>query len=211
MLGRLTASTDTSTSVSSHTNYRYLAAASRTKRLHNLHRSYVLEKKKLVRSKKKVQDLIKKDGVEVSKATDKDLKEILKENFSHIAEKYPENSFHRIFWKQHSQAASTRNVRGVRWHPAMIRWCLYLRHLSGKAYETLRNTGVLTLPSQRTLRDYTHYIPATTGFSNQVDKMLRETLKVHSYNYITILLSIYNTFIGQNLPQAPPVYNTPDR
>ena len=39
-------------------------------------------------------------------------------------------------------------------------------------YETLRQSGVLKLPSQRTLRDYTHYIPATTGFSAKVDEML---------------------------------------
>ena len=39
-------------------------------------------------------------------------------------------------------------------------------------------TGVFQLPSQRTLRDYTHYVPATIGFSSQVDKMLMDTLKV---------------------------------
>ena len=37
----------------------------------------------------------------------------------------------------------------------MIRWCLYLRHQSNKAYDALRETGI-ALPSQRTLRDYTH-------------------------------------------------------
>ncbi len=51
-----------------------------------------------------------------------------------------------------------------------IRWCLYLRHLSGSAYDLLRNSGVLKLPSQRTLRDYTYYTQATTGFSVSVDQ-----------------------------------------
>ena len=129
------------TDVSSHTNYRYLSGVCRTSRMRNLHRRYLLEKKKALRLKKKVQDLIVKKGVEVNKETDQDLRRIMKDSFTIISKKYPENSFRRIFWQQHSQAASLKNQRGVRWHPAMIRWCLYLRHLSGKAYETLRNTG----------------------------------------------------------------------
>lgn len=177
MLGRLQSSRN-SADASSHTNYRYLTTVSRTTRMHNLHRSYVLAKRRAMRMKKKVKELMEKDGVQISTAMDGDLKQILKSNFSQIAGKYPANSFHRVFWNQHSQSASCKNARGVRWHPAMIRWCLYLRHLSGKAYETLRNTGVMQLPSQRTLRDYTHYVPATIGFSSQVDQMLLDTLKV---------------------------------
>ena len=130
--------------------------------------------------KNRAKELMEKEGIRVSKAMDGDLKQILKNNFSEIAAKFPANSFQRVFWNQHSESASCKNVRGVRWHPAMIRWCLYLRHLSGKAYETLRNTGVLQLPSQRTLRDYTHYVPATIGFSHQVDKMLMDTLKARN-------------------------------
>ncbi len=54
----------------------------------------------------------------------------------------------------------------------MIKWCLYLRHLSGRGYKTLRSSGCIKLPSQRTLRGYTHYVSAATGFSNAVDKQL---------------------------------------
>ena len=53
----------------------------------------------------------------------------------------------------------------------MIRWCLYLRHQSSKAYETLRDTGI-SLLSQRTLRDYTYSCKAATGFSSEVDQQL---------------------------------------
>lgn len=48
---------------------------------------------------------------------------------------------------------------------------------SSGAYETLRSSGCLQLPSQRTLRDYTHYIEALPGFSTDVDKMLMEAAK----------------------------------
>lgn len=45
----------------------------------------------------------------------------------------------------------------------MIRWSLYLRHLSSGAYEALRESGVIKLPSQRTLKDYTYYTSAPPG------------------------------------------------
>ena len=60
----------------------------------------------------------------------------------------------------------------MKWHPLFIKWCLYLRHLSGKSYEQLRQSGCIKLPSQATLRDYTHYIPAQTGYSTEVDQNL---------------------------------------
>ena len=55
----------------------------------------------------------------------------------------------------------------MRWDPVMIRWCIYLRHLSGSAYELIRQSGVVSLPSQRTLRDYTYYTTASHGFSSE--------------------------------------------
>ena len=36
-------------------------------------------------------------------------------------------------------------------HPLIIKWCLYMQHRSSGAYETLRSSGLLKLPSQRTL------------------------------------------------------------
>ena len=59
----------------------------------------------------------------------------------------------------------------MRWHPLLIRWCLYLRHQSSKAYETLRDSGI-ALPSQRTLRYYTYSCKAATGFSSGIDQQL---------------------------------------
>ena len=68
----------------------------------------------------------------------------------------------------------------MKWHPIMIRWCLYLRHQSGKAYETLCDSGVLSLPSQRTLHDYTHFVKSGNGFSAAVDDHLLKAMKLAS-------------------------------
>ncbi len=54
----------------------------------------------------------------------------------------------------------------------MIKWCLYLRYQSNKAYETLRDSGLIALPSQRTLRDYSNAVKAGADFSSDVDNQL---------------------------------------
>ena len=66
----------------------------------------------------------------------------------------------------------------MRWHPTIIKWCLYIRRKSAGAYEALRDSGCLSLPSQRTLHDYTHCFKASTEFSDDVDKMLVDAAKL---------------------------------
>ena len=58
----------------------------------------------------------------------------------------------------------------------MIRWCLYLHHKSSGCYSTLRNSGVLTLQSDRTLRDYKHSSTSRIGFSYELDLELFEAI-----------------------------------
>ena len=41
-------------------------------------------------------------------------------------------------------------------------------------------SGCITLPSQRTLRDYTHYIKSTVGFSDEVDLQLAGAAKLNA-------------------------------
>ena len=65
--------------------------------------------------------------------------------------------------------------------PLVIKWCIYLRHLSGSAYELLCNTGCLKLPSQRTLRDYTYL---TFGYSSEIDAQLMKAQYVRCIGLI---------------------------
>ena len=43
---------------------------------------------------------------------------------STVTQSHPSNSFQRLFWEQQLQAVRTRDNQQVRWHPAMIKWCL---------------------------------------------------------------------------------------
>ena len=60
----------------------------------------------------------------------------------------------------------------------MVRWCLNLKLLSSAAYHSLRTSGFLTLPSERTLRDYSHFIKSPAGFSSDLDQFLAEEADV---------------------------------
>ena len=60
----------------------------------------------------------------------------------------------------------------------MIRWCIYLHHKSSKAYELLRKSNCINLPSQRTLRDYTHFVDSASGFTDDLDSQLVQDSKL---------------------------------
>ena len=62
----------------------------------------------------------------------------------------------------------------------MIKWCLNLKLMSSSAYSALCTSGALTLPSERTLRDYTHFIKPDVGFSNEVDLQLLKEARLES-------------------------------
>jgi len=78
------------------------------------------------------------------------------------------------------------------WHPTIIRWSLYLHHYSSGCYNTLRNSGVLSLPSERTLRDYKHFAPAGTGFCHLTDLQVLDGIKQekppHLSKYVGIVI-----------------------
>ena len=164
---------------SSHVNYRYLTSPQKKERLRRLHDHSRSLQKKLSRRQERIAALVAKEGVHLDTETTNDLHLITEEENSFVVKSYPENSFQRIFWN-HQREASCRSGQGMRWHPAMIKWCLFLRHQSSKAYELLRSSGCIHLPSQRTLRDYSHCVKSEAGFSTAVDLLLMQANSMSS-------------------------------
>lgn len=101
-----------------------------------------------------------------------DLLTTMKDNDSRIEEKYPTGTFRYLFWKEQMKCAMASNAHQMRWHPTIIKWCLNLKLLSSAAYHSLRTAGFIKLPSERTLRDYTHYFKSKPGFQVEVEQML---------------------------------------
>ena len=55
------------------------------------------------------------------------------------------NSFQRLFLEQQAKFLQS-GKNGMRWHPMIIRRCLYMKSKSSKAYDAMRDSGFITLP-----------------------------------------------------------------
>ena len=136
-----------------------------------------LQKKELDRLKDRINQQIECGGVSIDEPVHDDLVNMMKDHTDKVLQKHGEDSFLGIFWSQQMKSATASSSKGRRWHPLVIKWCLYLQHLSSKAYETIRNSGVINLPSSRTLRDYKHLEDTKIGFSIEADRQLFDILK----------------------------------
>ena len=191
------------TEACSHVNFRYLATPEKIQRLTNLHKQLRNKDRQLVHLKSKLDKMIEDSGVQVDTTTHND--------FLAIMGKKPDvdnNPFFSVFWQQQLKAFSLKSTKQMKWHPAMIRWALYLHYKSSGCYKTLRNSGVIHLPSERTLCDYRHFASSEPGFSTSTDLQLLEVVKQQQpeslSKYVTIVLDqmyikeglVYNKWSG---------------
>ena len=175
---------DDKTHPSSHTTYATLSEPDKEERLHRLHNENARLKSQIARLKEKIIATVDRDGIIVYHELNEDLKDMIVNSRNEVHKLYPEGSFQRLFWEEQDKAMS------LRWHPVFIKWCLYLHHLSGRSYELLRQSGCVHLPSQRTLRDYSHYFKAKVGFSAKVDQQLIDAIDFskEGNRYVALLL-----------------------
>ena len=114
---------------------------------------------------------------------------------------YKISPFMKLFWGQQKSAFSKKSGVG-KCHPMIIRFCLSLATKSGSAYDQLRNSSVLVLPSHRTLRDYRNAIKPTVEFNLKLIAELCSLTKDFSNLQGCICLAIDEMKIQSNL-----VYN----
>ena len=87
--------------------------------------------------------------------------------FNIMAEEKISDPFMKLFWEEQKKNFN-RPAHGHRWHPMIVRLALLLHSQSAEAYRTLKDTGVVTLPGESTLRDYTNVISPSQGFNPEV-------------------------------------------
>lgn len=175
---------------SSHTTYSSLSTPERDERLHRMHHENVRLKSQIAQLREKINFALNENSVSVDSEFDEGMRDMVANCRDEVKRTYPEGSFQKLFWEEQEKAMSFKDSRSMRWHPVFIKWCLYLRHLSGRSYDLLRESGCIRLPSQRTLRDYTHYIPAKVGFSPEVDKQLVEMIDFtqEANTYVSLII-----------------------
>ena len=181
---------DDVTNPSSHTSYDCLTTQEMKDRMSRLQK----EKRKLSLRVSQLEEKLavarEQDGVTLTDELQSDMEKIAASCTKQVHSEYPEGSFQRLFWDQQIQASKYRNSKSMKWHPIFIKWSLYLKYLSGKSYELLRKSGCIKLPSQSTLRDYTHHIPANIGFSAENDKQLVDAafLSQNTNKYVMLVV-----------------------
>ena len=144
-------------------NYRYLSSEEKTEWLKTLHKELTVTRQLLNNTRHKLERVFAKEGHVLDTEMNDYLSEILTNNV-HFANQLPVGSIRRLFWQQQLQALSGKDSQQIRWHPIMVKWCLNVKLRSSSAYKAIQDSGFIKLPSERTLRDYTHWTKVSSGF-----------------------------------------------
>ena len=189
LASRATKERDDKTHPSSHTNYLYLSSHEKDQRLHQMHLQAKITSHRIKRLEEKINCVVNENGLQLEIDLYDDLRQLALDGTEQVNHLHQPDSFQYLFWNQQFKASSLKDCRNMKWHLLFIKWCLYLRHLSGKSYEMLRQSKCIKLPSQRTLRDYTHYITTTIGFAAEIDNdLVRVADLSHDLNKYVILI-----------------------
>ena len=165
-----------STSASSHTPYSRLTLAEKDERMRNLQQAVKLAKQKAKRMEEKVTKLIESQALPLHQSDQDDLSSIITDVHPVVEESFPPHSPQRVFWDQQRKYNNLKDKRQMRWHPLMVRFALNLKYLSGSAYRAVRQSGVIALPSDRTLSDYTHWMTPHNGIQLEFVEQLLSLL-----------------------------------
>ena len=173
-------------------NNRYLSTPDKVAKINFLQIASRNAKQAKMRLREKIQKISSTQNESIDEELSNDLKQMMAEQTDHVRSVYLEGSFARIFWDEQLKAAVAKNPKQVRWHPVIIKWCLNLKLMSSGTYNALRTSGFVKLPSERTLRDYTHYFQSKPGFQDDVNIMLKEEVHKASVpterHYIGLLI-----------------------
>lgn len=93
-----------------------------------------------------------------------------------VINSFKERSIQRIFWEQQKHYATLKK-KSMKWHPLLIRFALNLKYASSGAYRIVRESGLITLPSEQTLRDYTHWVTMKDGVQVEMVQQMKKSLE----------------------------------
>ena len=170
--------------VSKYTNDQHLRTPQKKQKLESLKTRAQEAEREVKRLQTIIEKLTNQNGVSVDPSLGQDLVTIMDEKSDEIAWIYHPGSFKRLFWEQQLKAAKAKGVSGMRWHPVMIRWALNLKMISSAGYHAMRTAGFIQLPSERTLRDYTHFYEAKPGFQKEINQQLMQEARINELDEI---------------------------
>ena len=68
------------------------------------------------------------EGIQLDPSISEDFLALMKKFSAATLSSCSDESFKALFWQQQLKAASVKKATGMRWHPLMIKWCIYLQY-----------------------------------------------------------------------------------
>ena len=141
------------------------------------------ENKTLKRRSRAIQEkmrvMVAQDSVPVSDQKNQYLHQAMEECESAFHSSVPEGSPAALLWEQ--QKKSFEKGKGMRWHPAIIRFCIALHSKSSASYNLLRESGFLKLPHPNTVHLYSHFGNPSPGFNTDLVLRVAKDIQLDSH------------------------------
>ena len=138
-------------------------------------------KRELKKIKSDISRETNKHGVTLDVSQNEEFESIMDAHNAQVEKEFQEdkNSPNLLLWKQHMINSKNKSAKQNRWHPLVIKWCIALQYKSSAAYEFIRNSGVISMPSKSTLRRYSHFTDPEPGYNEPVIRRLLEDMKMN--------------------------------
>ena len=114
-----------------------LTSKEKSECLHHLHSDKRACQQQIRRLQEAIDESIVTNGISLDEELNGDLLQVMKNYAEDVHSTHKENTFEQLFWDHQQTPNSLKDSKSMRWYPLVIKWCLYLRHLSGKAYTVL--------------------------------------------------------------------------
>lgn len=164
------------TSHNSHTNIRFLNVKEMEERLRNVQQQKRSVTAKVQKLEEKMKKDIEENGVALTEPEADVVNDLIKDA-SDTVHSFPKDSVQFILWEEQKKYNALKDKRQMRWHPLVIRFALSLKYASTAAFQQVTKLGFLALPSERTLRDYTHWCTIKTGVQAPFIDQLKHAIK----------------------------------
>ena len=143
------------------------------------------------RLRQRMKELIDKESKKIDDKISEDLTNIIRDSKMTPAQS--------IFFQQQVKYSQLNNKSSMKWHPAILRFALSVFEASRSAYERMRDSGFLALPTSRTLFDYTHFAAVKEGIDEVVLDSLANRMETLPEKQRYHVLMADEMYISKNL------------
>ena len=119
--------------------------------------------------REKIKTLYEREAVELE---DDEQEELVEQAFvgceSELLKEVGENEAFKLMYEEQQKIFKAKDKRQMRWHPAIIRFCIAIYNKSSSTYNLIRNSPFLKLPHKSTLKKYMSFTTPQVGVNPEV-------------------------------------------